>query len=694
MHPIKVFKILVITVFFVLFGGGSGWASTTRFFDIERIDLPKEGPVGRVDGTVTVRNNILDGDLFVSIQVADFTASTKPRGPVPVMPAPVKVATGATATLPFHFAVPADGPAKTILHLVVTNGQGVLLGIQPFDVITQSRAGRFTPNAIPSLSVPLTPTQRQALPQMRPRSLTTQTGPLALRLEIPAGAEKRLTAGTFTFPLRQLPALSTSRRQVDLRPPAIPQPHSIQDLLTERLRNKVRPEAFQSAPPAGVLVPKPVRTTKTLPLERLVPPAPLEKRSSVHGLLDKIAQGVVNLLPIETAHAQPGRSFTVTGRFSYIGNDNALHPAWNWQVRLLWTSPNGEEHPLAYQYIWWDGNWKLTFSDPGYNGKNLFVCYRMGEDYIAMKTEGGNTYEWCDFYSGNINATMDVGSHSLDFTPAGPNFLLTGLPEIYNSGYELWNRLLTFGLNPRGSSTINIVFPNTLNFCGGSTAWNCADSSGTVYIISGSSDAFTIQHELTHQMNYFYWGGKSAPNSSGPHRMDQCYTRGLGLMEGFADAVPVWVMSGEDASNPTSGGFAIENPDPKVICNGEKNETWVAGTFWDLLDRHADGLDNLYFYNPVGVFSLYLGAGAVNAITDIRPAYRNAASPGHQTLVDDVYRNNTIAVPSEDQQKAQAEYKACLDDCLKMPCTGADPGDSGALCTALRKACRAQCKKP
>ncbi len=93
-----------------------------------------------------------------------------------------------------------------------------------------------------------------------------------------------------------------------------------------------------------------------------------------------------------------------------------------------------------------------------------------------------------------------------------------------------------------------------------------------------------------------------------------CHHTGMALSEGFADAVPHWVLDGENAADPDAVGFELESPSKANVCNGDTNEVWVAGVFWDLPDRHADGQDRLYFNNAVEVFSGYLNAGFKNGI--------------------------------------------------------------------------------
>ena len=74
---------------------------------------------------------------------------------------------------------------------------------------------------------------------------------------------------------------------------------------------------------------------------------------------------------------------------------------------------------------------------------------------------------------------------------------------------------------------------------------------------------------------------------------------------------------------------------------------WVARTFWDLHDTHADGDDNLWFIHKGAVISLYLSNGIANDgdARDMRyyeNIYRNAASTGHQTIISNIFDQNRM----------------------------------------------------
>ncbi len=120
----------------------------------------------------------------------------------------------------------------------------------------------------------------------------------------------------------------------------------------------------------------------------------------------------------------------------------------------------------------------------------------------------------------------------------------------------------------------------------------------------------------------------------------------------FATFIPAWV--GYPNRHVAEGGFNdpqwnvadLETRFPPPNCsNGWANELWVARVFWDLHDTRSDGDDILWFIHKGAVINLYLANGIANNgdARDMRfyeTIYRNAASPGHQTFISDIFEQN------------------------------------------------------
>ena len=371
----------------------------------------------------------------------------------------------------------------------------------------------------------------------------------------------------------------------------------------------------------------------------------------MHSSLVRYLLVFCTLLLLSPSFAEAAQ-YTVSGKFSYKGLDNQLHPGWNWLVKLWWEKPNGNWKDLGSRYIPPDGNWSISFNESGYKGQNLRIQYRAGSYFVMFQRENESEYWWGDPVQSNISNNFNIGHRVADTSTGGT---VAGLGDVQYNAYRYWNKFMAAGINPERSDQIDVFFPNDFFDCGDGSGnpWSCASKGGDIWLIGSHTNETVIMHELAHQTNNEFWGNKGPPGEGGSHLLSNCYNDGLALSEGYANAVPMWVIYGEKAdSAPLSGSIDVESPDPSTICNGDTNETWVAAAFWDLLDHHSDDVDStdgasdaLYFVNPAHVFALYFDAGVQNGMKNFRQIYRNASSTGHEPYIDEIYENNTISVP-------------------------------------------------
>jgi hypothetical protein len=105
-----------------------------------------------------------------------------------------------------------------------------------------------------------------------------------------------------------------------------------------------------------------------------------------------------------------------------------------------------------------------------------------------------------------------------------------------------------------------------------------------------------IGHELGHAI---YFGASAFSGGGGSHKIDECYSAGLALSEGWATYFSAAIhldRADPDARFeflvPRRAPIRIENV-PEDVCPGAKNEWRVAAFFWDLYDTHVDLQDNL-----------------------------------------------------------------------------------------------------
>jgi hypothetical protein len=381
---------------------------------------------------------------------------------------------------------------------------------------------------------------------------------------------------------------------------------------------------------------------------------------------DVCAAPAVQAAPEQTpSPAFATTDYSISGRFSAKWTtDHTLHPGFGFKVELfglrdfLGFPINGL---LGTAWVESNGAWTVNIpASVGYLGGALTVHYLSYNEYYAPMNQAQAKYWWTD-PAWTIPAgvtTFNVGHRFAD-TDGGT---YNGVGELVDSAMTMWSRLYwDAGVNPVAAAPIKFFFPNTWDDCGDGSGnpWSCATGDGTqIWLIaSHGTQGDVVNHEMGHALNSKYWGGKRPANTGGSHNLNTCYSTRLGmtLFEGFANYMAAWVgypdRNGADGSF-NSGRWALgwdaeQRTSGPTCTNGWENEVWVARTFWDLHDKHADGDDILWFIHPGAVISLYLSNGVVNNgdARDMRfyeNIYRNAASAGHQQFISDIFNQNRM----------------------------------------------------
>jgi len=350
-------------------------------------------------------------------------------------------------------------------------------------------------------------------------------------------------------------------------------------------------------------------------------------------------------------------AYLVSGRFSTKWTaDHSLHPGFGFRVEAWTNDFLGIWIKLAEDWVQADGTWSLNVpGSPLFVGNRLRVYYRTKTSYYDVQDLSGNRYAWVDPDWLNIPANFNVGHRYAD-TDGGT---YNGVGELVDAAMYTWSRLYwNGGINPVPASPVKVFAPNTTYDCGDGSGspWSCANTGGNIWLIASHAvQAQVVSHELGHQLNYKYWNYKRPANAGGSHNLNTCYPSrpGMTLLEGFADFLAGWV--GYPGRSVADGGFGSgrwalgwdleQRTAPPNCANGWENELWVGRTFWDLHDTRADGNDVLWFNNLGATPVLYLANGVANEgdARDMRfyeNIYRNAASPGHQTIISNIFDQN------------------------------------------------------
>ena len=641
-HLIKI--ILSITIAISLFAGAAFGHTVTRFFNVQVEELAPKGKASDISGVLILENRFKEEQFVVQIK----NAAPAIRGDKTTrdwISDRESIKGGDNVTLPFKASLVNDGKHIVTLEILIFNNAGQQIGHQHKNLYFEVRNGEYRVSTYEELYVPTD--YKRDVPKELKGIVANGTGR-------PIGNEP-------VIPLIKGPALSFDDRKLERHQLPEDEGSDLGKRPDQPILDFKKPDLRRL--PELQLEKRKIIPRDQLKLKEFKPLQRKEDESDDQTALDwekyaqsseiedpaSLAQGasrfMTEALGVSTAEARA--TYDINGKFSYRGKDDALHPAWNWFVEVWWKKNNNSWKKLGTKYVNWDGTWSMSVNKSGFSGQNIHVLYRAGGYYLMPQNRQDNPYWWGDPVRTNISTNYDVGHRTANLSSSGT---LAGLGEAYHSGLLFWWKFYDNNLNPERDNAIKLYYPNTWFNCddlnwtdNDSDPWSCAWED-RVWLLPEHADNYTIQHELSHQLMSEYWNNQGPDGAGGAHNLSTCYNDGLALSEGFANAAPVWVLSGENAVNPQPGGFNIESP-PSSTCNGDTNELWVAAIFWDLLDRPSDGQDILWFNNPAEVFAKVLKNGKKNGIKEYRTLYRNSASSGHEQYIDDIFNHNTVSVP-------------------------------------------------
>jgi hypothetical protein len=343
--------------------------------------------------------------------------------------------------------------------------------------------------------------------------------------------------------------------------------------------------------------------------------------------------------PITTKDGGGAEGMTALGTLKYMGLDGLYHPAWGWRVYAR-AYFNGSTAFLAKTNVQPNGNWSLSLP-PVPAILKVEIDYEPRNIYYTLKNGLGQYYR----FSSGVLYTPAPNKVINEYTQAAylGNSDLVGLGEVHRDGMEFWDQLKTKGegIDPVPDSSISIYYPNLTYECGIGKPWSCANASGNIWIIPEHATGNVLMHELGHQLQYKYWNGDTPSGSGGSHTWTGCFTKGLALSEGFADFMLVWAKRGQN-QDPAAGGFAdLEHPEDAGACTTtNKNEMWVAATFWDFYDSLVDGKDTIYYTHTGAAPKRYLSAPGHDSMAEYLSIFKAIVSAQHQTIAGQIFTQN------------------------------------------------------
>lgn len=158
-----------------------------------------------------------------------------------------------------------------------------------------------------------------------------------------------------------------------------------------------------------------------------------------------------------------------------------------------------------------------------------------------------------------------------------------------------------------------------------------------------------VGHELGHAVYYF---ASNFGSGGGPHKIDECYSPGLALSEGWATFFSAAIFLERDDPDakfeflvPRRAPIRIENV-PEDVCQGPNNEWRVAAWFWDVYDTHKDREDSLGLDWMQSSWQLMRSGFRAPTLPDAIRGLMQGMNPAQKELLNGVSRSNTMPVSS------------------------------------------------
>lgn len=154
-----------------------------------------------------------------------------------------------------------------------------------------------------------------------------------------------------------------------------------------------------------------------------------------------------------------------------------------------------------------------------------------------------------------------------------------------------------------------------------------------------------IGHELGHAV---YFAASRFSGGGGAHKIDECYSKGLALSEGWATFFSGAIFLERDDPDarfeflvPRRAPIRLENV-PADVCEGPTNEWRVAAAFWDMYDTHADGGDAMALDWDASSFTLMRSGKRIRGMLEALTALESGMDDEGRQALDASARHNKI----------------------------------------------------
>jgi 5-hydroxyisourate hydrolase-like protein (transthyretin family) len=351
----------------------------------------------------------------------------------------------------------------------------------------------------------------------------------------------------------------------------------------------------------------------------------------------------------------------ISGILEVRETDHVRRPAWGFTVEVAYWNANTAMMEVLDR-IATDSHGRFLlrfFTPPGHTSGNYTITYHVGNSYVWLYHPGGTGY--------SRQVTIQAQSADLvlqDQWLNGDNSDLRGVGEIMRAAGFMLQRFQSLGSStispPLIGSSIAVIYPNdgrtglcTLTVQNTTVPWSCSHGGQVDLTAEHALSRQTIFHELAHEMHAKYWQGYTGWCGN-KHELCSPGNGSQALVEGYANFVSLWVPCGQATpcyivSPGASVKFDGEDPNCRYHGYNERDEAWVAATFWDLFDTNADGLDNFSVdataqrVHEIFLLNGPVGGTACDQSPDIsfwNGRYRSGLSATDAKAVDNVFLQN------------------------------------------------------
>ena len=319
-------------------------------------------------------------------------------------------------------------------------------------------------------------------------------------------------------------------------------------------------------------------------------------------------------------------ALSVTGRFTLSDAQGQAVPGRGAVAVLL----DGSRETARAQ-VGEDGSWSLTAPKAG---KYKAVLRLETARWSIVDEASGKPFEW---EAGEADLTRG-GSVALGETKPDPASANGKIPLIH---LQLEEAVAFFGRQGLSldwwSKKLAVNYPASSDYF---SSWDYA-------VHLSHAEAWDVNlHEIGHSVMD---AAMSARGGGGSHKIDECYSQGLALSEGWATffAGAVRLSPGDADAKfqylvPRRAPIRIENV-PDDVCKGENNEWRVAAALWDLHDSHPDGGDDVVLGFP-RLWNALRG-GSMGSLSDAWRLVRRTLSDPEAAAAAKAMEHNTVPGP-------------------------------------------------